>query len=169
MKEPGQAAADAAMVLKCELAGQTLRLFGTLRIRAMGTSMLPAVWPGDTLCVERAEIGQLSEGDIVLYKRDGRVFAHRVISIASHLENLTVITQGDAMLRPDKPVSSAELLGKVTHLVHAGVESEPRKVFNFAERLMAHLARRSRWAVRLFVFLHTQRRTPRERIALCQN
>jgi len=169
MKESEETAADAAMVLKCELAGQTLRMFGTLRMRTTGTSMLPAVWPGDTLRVERAGIEQLSENDIALYTRDGRLFAHRLISIARHPENPTVITQGDAMLRPDKPVSSGELLGRVTHLVHAGIESEPPKVLSFGERLMAHLARRSQWAIRLFVFLHTQRRTPRERIALCQN
>ena len=41
--------------LKCELAAEVLRSFGTLRFAATGWSMLPSVWPGETLVVERVQ------------------------------------------------------------------------------------------------------------------
>ena len=69
-----------AYALKCELAGEVLRSSGTLRLRAMGWSMLPTVWPGDTLVIERIHSDAVSEGDIVLFGRDRRVFAHRVVA-----------------------------------------------------------------------------------------
>src|ERR1700758_403813 len=68
-----------AHALKCELAGEVLRSSGKLRLRVTGCSMLPAVWPGDTLFVERTTRESVEEGDIVLYERDRRFFVHRVV------------------------------------------------------------------------------------------
>ena len=47
--------AAATKTLKCELAAEVLRSFGTLRFAATGWSMLPSVWPGETLVVDRIE------------------------------------------------------------------------------------------------------------------
>jgi hypothetical protein len=46
----GQAArATSRETLGCELAAEVIRSFGRVRLRATGTSMLPAIWPGDVL------------------------------------------------------------------------------------------------------------------------
>jgi len=37
--------------LKCDLAADVIRGFGTLRLRVNGFSMLPSIWPGDVVCV----------------------------------------------------------------------------------------------------------------------
>jgi signal peptidase I len=162
--------ADAANAAKCALASETLRQFGSLQIKATGTSMLPAVWPGDTLRVEKAAIGQLLPGDIAVYGRDGRIFAHRVIAIEKNTREISaLITQGDAMPHRDSAVSSEELLGKVTRLARAGKNIEPRRTLTRSGRLVSFLARHSQWVTRILLFSHTQRRTPRERIALCEN
>ena len=59
--------------LKCELAAEVLRSFGTLRFAATGWSMLPSVWPGETLVVERVQPDQVHIGDLVLVGREGRL------------------------------------------------------------------------------------------------
>jgi len=41
--------------------------------------MLPSVWPGDLLIVTRAKPAALRPGDIVLFTRDSRLVAHRVV------------------------------------------------------------------------------------------
>ncbi len=67
--------------VKCELAGDVLRSSGTLRLQVSGWSMLPAIRPGDVLVIHRAGSEDVSKGDIVLFSRDRRLFAHRVVSI----------------------------------------------------------------------------------------
>jgi len=52
---------------------------------ATGASMLPAVWPGDVLSVCRGSSTQALPGDIILFARQGRLFAHRVVEKTTHL------------------------------------------------------------------------------------
>ncbi len=65
----------------CELAVEVLRSFGELRFRANGSSMLPAIWPGDTLHVSREGATEALPGEIVLFERGGRLVAHRVVEV----------------------------------------------------------------------------------------
>ena len=67
----------------CELAAEVLRSSGKLRLRANGASMLPAVWPGDILHVRRQGVAEALPGDIVLFGREGRLVAHRVVEVRS--------------------------------------------------------------------------------------
>ena len=53
----------------CSLAGQTLRSWGVLKLRATGLSMLPTLWPGDLLtraCTTRGHCA-LYEAGTLLY------------------------------------------------------------------------------------------------------
>lgn len=75
--------ATAHDTLGCELAAEVLRSFGELRFRANGSSMLPAVWPGDMLLVRSQDAAAVVPGDIVLFGRGGRLFAHRVVEVRS--------------------------------------------------------------------------------------
>lgn len=68
MSSPAPADAHA---LKCELAADVLCSFGKLRFAATGWSMLPSVWPGETLLVERVAPDQVRIGDLVLVGREG--------------------------------------------------------------------------------------------------
>src|SRR5215469_3672057 len=92
--------------IKCELAAEVLRSSGTLRLRVMGWSMLPTVWPGDTLLVQRVDPTEVPEGDIVLFGRERRLFAHRVVKN----RNSALVTRGDSMRTPDPPVDPSEFL-----------------------------------------------------------
>src|ERR1019366_5134974 len=105
MKQAGLSTSDAGSILKCELAAEVLRSFGSLRFAATGWSMLPSIWPGETLVVERVNQDQVRIGDVVLVGREGRLCAHRVIGTAGDSQNPRWITQGDALPVPDRPVA----------------------------------------------------------------
>jgi len=155
--------------LKCELASEVLSSSGKLRLCVTGWSMLPSVWPGDTLLVESASAGQVSEGDIVLFGRDRRLFAHRVVARTRALDNPQIITRGDGMPQPDPPLADSELLGRVSHILRDGRCIEPRTSLPLPERFIAALVRRSESAARLLVRVHGLRQTFPERVSPCQN
>ena len=148
---------DDAHALKCELAGEVLRSSGTLRLQVTGWSMLPSVWPGDTLVVERVSSNAVSEGDIVLFGRDRRLFAHRVIAKSGQPGDSRVVTRGDAMPATDLPVSDDELLGRVSFILRDGRCIEPSRSLGFSERAVAALVRSSEIGARVVVGLHGMR------------
>ncbi len=151
-----------ADAVKCELAGEVLRSFGSLRFRATGWSMLPSVWPEDTLVIERITPHQVRVGDVVLVGRDGRLCAHRVVSMAEGSDNPGWITQGDANSTPDEPVNEGELLGRVDYVIRAGrLVPVPAKL-TVVNRMIAKVVRRSETAARAIVYLHRVVETPKE-------
>ncbi|MGA8431272.1 MAG: S24/S26 family peptidase [Candidatus Sulfotelmatobacter sp.] len=153
----------AITALKCELAAEVLRSSGKLRLQVTGWSMLPSVLPADTLMIERATREQVSNGDIVLFLREGRLFAHRVVAANGRQQNPSqIVTQGDAMATPDPAISESELLGKINFIVRNGKLIEPGRKLDFSQRAVAMLVRRSSSAARLVVGLHGMRRSMRE-------
>ena len=68
---PGHAA-------KCSLAAEVVRISGRLRLRVLGGSMLPALWPGDVVDIRAVPFAELLPGEIAVFHRDSRVWAHRV-------------------------------------------------------------------------------------------
>lgn len=144
-------ASDAAHSLKCELAADSLRSSGTLRLRVTGWSMLPSVWPGDTLMIERANLIAVSEGEIVLFVRDRRLFAHRVMASSYRDGGLQLVTKGDAMPTSDSPISDPELLGKVSRIVRNGRSIAPSRSLRLSERVVAAAVRSSEVAARVIV------------------
>jgi len=152
-------ASDAAHSIKCELAAESLRSSGALRLQVTGWSMLPAVWPGDTLMVERATLSAVSQGEIVLFVRDRRLFAHRVMAKSHRDGGLQLVTKGDAMPTADAPISDAELLGKVSRIVRDGRSIEPSRSLRISERVVAGLVRSSEAAARVIVGIRGMRQS----------
>jgi hypothetical protein len=130
-----------------ELAAEALRSFGELRLCVTGSSMLPGVRPDDRLLVRCCGIEEIGQGDIVLFIRHRRLFAHRVVSLfATHL-----ITQGDTLAEPDFPVTANELLGKVIQVIRRGRTIRHQPNPGWPARIAAALFRRSTLAGRLFI------------------
>jgi len=170
--KPTGPASSAAHALKCELAGEVLRSSGKLRLQVTGWSMLPAVWPGDTLILEHVNTNAVSEGDIVLFSHDRRLFAHRVVKRRS--EDAKIQTRGDAMPQPDRPVSDGNLLGKVSFIVRDGKAMAPARSLGFPQRAAAALMRRSEFAARLVAGLHgrlqaLRGQNPSDRAVSCES
>jgi len=154
MTERAVTTANVAAAVKCELAGDIVRAFGALRCPAMGWSMLPTVFPGDTLMVERVSPVQVCVGDVVVAGREGKLCAHRVIGMSNELESRQWITQGDAVPIPDRPVLANELLGRVNYLIRAGRLIKLRATLSSVESLVAKVIRHSEPAARVLVYLH---------------
>ena len=56
---------------KLDLAVEVLRSSGAIRLQALGTSMLPSIWPGDVLLIQRRELGQVRPGDTAFFSCHG--------------------------------------------------------------------------------------------------
>jgi hypothetical protein len=140
----------AADLLKSELAAEVLQSYRELRLRVVGSSMLPAIWPGDILSILPCEIAEAAPGDIVLFMRQGRLFAHRVVSNASGY----LVTRGDGVPDPDAPVKPGELIGRVFEIVRRGKTLRPKTRLSLGGRIAAALAARSASAGRLLTRLH---------------
>jgi hypothetical protein len=128
--------AENASTAACELVEEVVRTFGHARFRAFGTSMVPSILPGDLVSVQRAGFSEISTGDVVVYSREGRLFAHRAVGLSGDTSDPRLIARGDRLCDNDAPISSTALLGRVTSIERAdGRGFRP-----------VHLARRNGWA-----------------------
>ena len=121
-------------------------------MRVNGWSMLPAIRPGDTLLIEAANDAEVASGEVVLFLREQRLFAHRAVG-RNHAD-LRIITRGDAIRRADRPLNQAELLGKVTLIWRGGKAIRPPKKLGILDRSVAALVRRFELAARLVGGVH---------------
>lgn len=122
--------------LQCELLAEAIRLHGRARLRVQGTSMLPSLWPGDVLRVERRGSAEVGVGCIVLYRREQRVFAHRVVK-----KDPGLVTRGDRLAHPDPPLRPEELLGEVTWVERGGNGFAPARRAGWAAALLRLVSR----------------------------
>jgi hypothetical protein len=134
---------------KYELASEVLQRFGQLRLRVIGASMLPAVWPGDVVTIHRSRFSEVSHGDLVLFFRDRRFFVHRVLEASGN----SLLTRGDSVLGPDPPVSPDELLGRVVSITGAGGTRAPSRLGAIGS-LVALAARHSTFFSNMLLRLH---------------
>jgi signal peptidase len=149
---PASLAADREIQdrIGCELIAEALRAGAHTRVRVMGTSMLPALWPGDILVVRGGLPATLSVGDIVLFLRYGRLFAHRVV----RKSGAELITRGDALSYRDPPVQASELLGLVVQITREGAGQFPARSLSITQRIAALAIRRSETVYRMVLRWH---------------
>jgi hypothetical protein len=87
---------------------ELLRSGETVRFRALGCSMWPAIPSRSLLEVRPSERGALGPGQLAAFERDGRVVVHRVAAVAcEHLE-----LAGDALEHADGMIPRARVLGR---------------------------------------------------------
>jgi signal peptidase I len=140
---------------------EKVRGHGSACICVLGRSMFPWIRPGDFVFVRRHDFERVVRGNVILFERDSRVFAHRVLrrvnAPAASKSGSFLITKGDALDGPDAPVYATELLGRITRIHrrqrHIDFESLGQV---FCARLLACISPASfllyrplRWAKRL--------------------
>ena len=130
-----------------DLVAEVVHRFGSGRIRVQGTSMLPALRPGDEVELRSTPSGNINPGDIIAFRRNERLFVHRVIG----RDPDGLLTQGDALRHADAPVSSDQFLGVVVSVLRKG--EQVRLQPSFAARASATLFSRCRMCAALFVKL----------------
>lgn len=133
-----------------DLAAHTLRERGRIALRVTGTSMLPAVLPRDVVFVRNCGFDAVQRGELVLFRREHRLFVHRVIGHGPR----GLVTQGDANPRPDAPVQPSEFLGRVVRQARNSRAFRPRHEMGGAARAAAALFRRSPHAANWFWRAH---------------
>jgi signal peptidase I len=114
---------------------------------APGHSMYPTIMANETIVVEPIDPGTVRQGDIILYRTNGRVIAHRVIGIEKEIKSdiaalhyrsegvqpeqrpssaaLHFIFRGDAAPSCDQPVKAEQILGKVISIERHGCNIDP--------------------------------------------
>jgi Peptidase S24-like len=144
-----------AEALKCELAVESLRSSGRLRLQVTGWSMMPTIRPGDIVEIERVSSECVSTGAIVLFARDGKLYVHRLIARLRDCDFF--VSQGDAMVEIDPPFASSALLGRVRLISRNKKEIRPRASLSLPQRAVSSVLRRSVLASRVLGRLHTFR------------
>lgn len=142
--------------VKLNLAVEALRCCGEVRLKARGMSMLPSLWPGDLLTVQAVSQHEVVPGDIVLVMRERRCFIHRLVGIQASGNGVHIITSGDAMPHCD-PVTSTQLLGRVTRVQRANRSFVPSSRISLADSAAAWILRRSSRCRNLAVRFHAAR------------
>lgn len=145
-----------ALATRLELAVEVVRTFGSLRLRVTGTSMMPAIQPGDLLSIDRVNLRDTSPGEIVLFTRAGRLFAHRIVDRSGgvsepYTSEPYIVTRGDRLLDNDPPVFQSELLGRVTSIEGARSQVRSRPWLDGPNRALGRLLRSSDRATVLFL------------------
>jgi hypothetical protein len=110
---------------------------------APGHSMFPTIMANETIVVEPIDPGTVRMGDIILYRTNGRLIAHRVVGINVPLDDgsssrsdpeaqssglsphCLFILRGDASPACDAPVKAGQILGKVVSIQRNGRSIEP--------------------------------------------
>jgi hypothetical protein len=96
-----------------ELVAEALGAGHAVRFRALGSSMTPAIWPGDILVAKPANGSSPKLGEIVLILSDRGLQAHRVVARRAAGQSLSIVTRGDAMPKCDAVVPGSAGLGTV--------------------------------------------------------
>lgn len=144
-------------LLQRDLALEVLRDHGSVTFRAMGTSMLPAIWPGDVLSIERTATERIQRGDVVLFRRAERLFVHRVVAFGGGAD-CVLITRGDSVPQPDPTFPSSDLLGRVKGIVRGGRSIRLERSPGPLSRMASWLFRQPDWLSRPSLMLHACRR-----------
>src|SRR5437867_4491450 len=69
---------------------------GRVYLRVHGSSMLPWVRPGDVAMIRRAGIDDVRCGDVILFKRESRLFVHRLVEKRGTFREAQFLAKGDA-------------------------------------------------------------------------
>jgi signal peptidase I len=128
----------------------------TLKVRADGYSMYPAIKPGSVIQIEPlSENHTLSPGEIIAWKRQSGFVVHRLVRIIKEGNPIVLITRGDSCAGEDQPVRRNQVAGRVIKVetasgrVVSSGEELIRKPFYLYNRLLVWFIIRIRKALTL--------------------
>ncbi|HVZ73504.1 MAG TPA: S24/S26 family peptidase [Polyangia bacterium] len=93
----------------------------SIRFRAGGRSMRPALRDGDHLTVAPIAARDVRVGDVVLCTMPRGPVAHRVRAIDAAVEGVArFVLRGDAAMAPDRPAAGPQIWGRVVRAERDG-------------------------------------------------
>lgn len=90
----------------------------SIEFQATGNSMHPTIKDGEMITVQPLRISDIKAGDVVLYRNQTGVIAHRVVRVEQR-DHIQLILRGDASETFDAPVDAHQILGKVISTTRA--------------------------------------------------
>jgi signal peptidase I len=108
--------------------------------------MHPTILDGDVITVQPMSPSDIKQGDIILYRSQSGVIAHRVVRIhKSNDETPIWILRGDAPGAGDEPVVAHQVLGRVVSVERKGCSialySWRAQILHKARSFASHLKR----------------------------
>jgi len=104
-----------------DVSTELLRSGQSIRFRAPGRSMYPTIKEHETITVQSVAPSGIKMGDIILYRLEAVVIAHRVVRIErGEHGGSRFILRGDASVASDEAVEPAQVLGKVVSVERGG-------------------------------------------------
>jgi signal peptidase I len=101
----------------------------TIRIKAHGYSMYPAIKPGSLILIEPLrQKGKPVPGEIIALKRENGLVVHRLVRIVIKNGITTFIARGDSNAFEDVPVSIAKVAGRIVRAEPSGENPEPADI-----------------------------------------
>ena len=130
-----------------ELSADLLRHGHSVRFRAKGESMHPAIREGETITVEPVRPSGVRFADIILYRTEKAVIAHRVVSRQKTVRaTKAFLVRGDAAKDHDEPVAEDQILGKVVLVERGGrtivLDSWTAKIWHLGRLFVYRIKRR---------------------------
>jgi len=138
-------------VTACRLVAESVRKCGEIRLRAVGTSMVPAIHPGDVLSIQPINLEEVSRGDVVVYAREQVLIVHRVVQTSDDSSEPYLVTRGDRLRRDDAPIPAGEVLGRVVSIERKNRRVRVYPFSNRAGQALRLVLRRSERATSLFL------------------
>ena len=151
-----EAEVDTRDRIACELVAESLRAGHDVRVLVAGSSMVPALWPGDALIVRAVGREEPSRGDLLLFARDGKLCTHRLIGELDDSGVRRLVTRGDTAMKCDPPMSSDQILGSVVAVSRDG--REVPVVSSRCARMQSFGVRHSGFLRRVVLKIHALRR-----------
>lgn len=130
------------------LVADLVRKTGRARIRAAGTSMVPSIWPGEELLIQRSS-GRLTRGQVVAWQDNQRIFIHRIVEVPR--DRKPILTRGDRHSTSDPPFSQEQLIGIVTHVFRNEVPVAVSTRLSTRARILRFVSRVSDWPAFLLI------------------
>ncbi len=118
----------------------------TVRFRPSGRSMYPSIREGELITVEPVRASDVKIADIVLFRSERGLIAHRVVDNRTQSSVLSphhFLLRGDASLSCDQPVAAQQILGRVVRVERNGrsiqLASRGAKLWHKAHRMASGL------------------------------
>ena len=101
----------------------------TIRIKAHGYSMFPAVKPGSLIIIEPvSRKGKPVEGEIIAIRRDQGLIVHRLSKVIIRDGVRYYIARGDSNAYADNPITIDRIVGRVVGSEPTGENPRPADI-----------------------------------------
>ena len=114
-----------------ELVQEMILKNGEAIMRFYGSSMTPFLKEGCRVAVEAINHQPIRIGDIVCFRSESRLVAHRVVSRLCSNGCQYFLTKGDNSRRLDAPLKREEIVGRVVAVEDRSLTTPYRKAVNF--------------------------------------